>query len=290
MPFRFFKNVSLFCFQQPTTLTAETLQTHLAHFPSRPCGELEWFTLGWVSPLTQTDTLIYEANHCLLLTLRRQEKILPPATIRDFMQEKLARLESDLARKARKFEREAIKDQVIRELLPQALPRHIETSAYIDTRQNWLVINTASQKRAEELVNFLRESVGSLPVVAPRFQQSPSQIMTQWLRSQTLPTALTLGEDCHLTTRDGESIIYRHTDLSAPAVQAHLTGKIVHHLGLQWAERLAFTLDNDLVIKRLKYLETELESGEDVYADFSLMTSAFTQLITQLFAVFERQF
>jgi recombination associated protein RdgC len=291
MQFKFFKNLHIFCFQSPVTLTLEALHEELANSPFRSCNQQEWFTMGWVPPFEQDNdkeaAFVYEANHCLLFTLRRQDKILPPATVRDFVKEKLVQLEAELGRKARKFEKEELKERIIFERLPQALPRNSETSAYIDLQQNWLVINTPSRKKAEEVVNFLRDSLGSLPVVPPQLQQSPAPVMTHWLRSQKPPTPFTLGEDCHLVTSEKESVTCKNVDLSSSAVQAHLkAGKVVQYLSLQWADRITFTLDEDFAIKRLKYLEIIPEQGEDVYADFTVMTGELTNLITQLFELF----
>lgn len=295
MQFKFFKNLHIFCFEQPVTLTAETLQDQLARSPFRPCNQLEWFTNGWIPPFAQDGdkeaALVFEANHCLLFTLRRQDKILPAATIRDIVKEKLVLLEEELGRKARKFERDDLKERVILELLPQALPRNTETSVYIDLQQNWLVINTPSGKKAEEVVNLLRDSLGSLPVVPPQPEQSLVQLMTQWLHTQQLPVPFTLGEDCRLIADGGESVTCKRVDLGSSAVQAHLkAGKVVNYLGLQWADRMTFILDEDFAIKRLKFLEVIAEQGEDVYVDFTVMTGEFTDLITQLFEIFDVQF
>jgi len=292
MQFKFFKSLHIFCFQEPIVLTAETLQEQLVRSPFRACGQLEWFTSGWVPPFAQDNDkdapFVYEANHCLLFTLRRQDKILPPATIRDFVKEKLVHLEEELGRKARKFEKDDLTERVTLELLPQALPRNSETSAYIDLQQNWLIINTPSRKKAEEIVNSLRESLGSLPVISPEPEESPVQMMTQWLYSQKLPTPFALGEDCHLVTSDGESVTCRRFDLSSSAVQGHLkAGKMVKYLGLQWANRATFVLDEELAIRRLKFLEVVPEQGEDVYVDFTIMTGELTNLITRLFEIFK---
>lgn len=292
MSFKFFKNLHVYCFEQPVTLTAETLQEHLARFPFRSCNQLERFTLGWVPPLEQdgnkTAALVFEANRCLLFTLRRQDKILPPATINDIVKERLVLLEEDLGRKVRKFEKDDLKEQIISELLPQALPRNTETPAYIDLQQNWLVINTPSRKKAEEVINHLRDSLGSLPVVLPQLGQPPVQMMTRWLFSQKLPPTLSFGEDCYLVADASESVTCKNTDLSSSEVHAHLkVGKVVNYLGLQWMDRLAFTLDKDFVIKRLKFSETSPEQEGDVYVDYTIMTGEITQLIIRLFEIFE---
>lgn len=291
MQFKWFKNLRLFRFQTPVTLTAETLGEKLTQSPFRPCGDLEWFTSGWVSPLAAedgtADPLVYEANHCLLFTLRRQEKILPAATIRDKVKERLAFLKKELGRNPRKYEKEELKKQVTEELLPQALPRNVETSAYIDLKQGWLIINTSSNKKAEEFTVFLRESLGSLPVELPLFEELASQ-MTHWLHKKQTPTTFSFGEDCRLIAPEGESVTCKRVDLCSVAVQEHLhAGKTVEYLGLQWDSRLAFVLDQNFIIRRLKYLEVIPDAGDDFYADFTVMTIELARFFNQLFKILD---
>lgn len=284
-----FKNLTLFRFEQPFTLTPEQLHEQLQNFQFQPCPAFVWSTVGWVPPAEHESStqLVYAANRCLLITLHKQEKILPAAVIRDFLQEKIETLEEQQQRKVGRREKEQIKDQIIQDLLPRAFPRNSELSAYIDVERGWLLVDTASRKKAEELISFLRNCLGSLPVVPVEIDQSPSYTMTGWLTRQNVPKPFIFGEDCKLITSDGEAVTCKQLDLLSTEVQEHLhAGKNVHYLALQWQERISFVIDEDYIVRRIRFLNISEEQLENPGADFSIMTLEFSQFITQLIQVF----
>lgn len=284
-----FKNLIIFHFEQPFSLTAEQLHEQLQNFPFRPCPPFAWSSTGWIPPAEyESETqLVYAANRCFLMKLRKQEKILPATVIRDFVKEKIENIEEEQQRKVGRREKEEIKEQIVQELLPRAFPRNSEISAYIDVDHGWLLVDAASYKKAEELVSYLRNCLGTLPVIPVDVEQSPSYTMTGWLTRQDLPKPFILGEDCKLVTGEGESVTCKQLDLSSNEVQEHLnTGKNVHYLALQWQDRISFVIDQEFNIKRIRFLNITEEQVESYGADFSIMLLEFRQFITQLLQAF----
>ncbi len=284
-----FKNLIIFRFEQPFSLTTEQLHEQLHTFPFQPCPSFAWSSMGWISPAEyENETqLVYAANRCFLITLRKQEKILPATVIRDFVNEKVEQIEEEQQREVRRREKDAIKEQIIEELLPRAFVKSSDISAYIDLEHNWLLINTASRKKADELVSFLRKCLGSLPVVPVEVDQSPSYTMTGWLTRRNLPKPFTLGEDCKLVSTEGESVTCKQLDLLSNEVQEHLnTGKNVNYLALQWQDRISFVIDQEYTIKRIRFLNISEDQLEGYGADFSIMSLEFRQFITQLLQIF----
>ena len=84
--------------------------------------------------------------------------------------------------------------------------------------------------------------------------------------------------------------------MTGDEIRGHLeAGKQVTQLGLIWSERVAFVLDEALVIRRLRFLdvvrETLRESGTDspeaiFDAEFALMTGELALLLPRLLEVF----
>jgi recombination associated protein RdgC len=243
--------------------------------------------MGWVAPLQDSDMLTFEANGCILLRLRIQEKILPASVIRDFVNDKVAEIEAAELRNVRRKERNEIKEQVTQTLLPRALPKNTDISLYLDMNHHWLVADMSSRNKAEEIASFLRATLGSLPAVSPQFQVSPSLTMTQWLKNHETPQAFMLGEDCKLVASEGESVTCKQMDLLSSEVQEHLnTGKMVEYLALSWDKHLDLVLDENFGIKRLKFMDIEQENEQgDEQADFTMMTSTFSHLIKALLEV-----
>lgn len=284
-----FKNLIIYDFQQAFSLSLDNLQTRLDNVSFRPCGDYEWASMGWIPPVPQeSESLVYAANECFMFCARKQEKILPPAVIRDFVADKIAQIEAEEHRKVNKREKNNIKEQITMDLLPRAFPRNSELAAYLDMKNQWLVIDTASRKKAEEFVSLLRKTLGSLPVTPPHTLKSPATVMTNWLDAQELPQDFEFGEDCKLVAEEGESVTCKQLDLTSSEVIQHVkTGKLVQNLALHWQEKIEFILDEELIIKRLKFSDiVEERLDEDSSGDFSIMTLEIANFLPKLFKVF----
>ncbi len=295
-----FKNLHIFRFLQPFTWSAEALQEKLASYAFHPCGRMEMVSIGWVSPFGRdSDVLVHAANNCFIFTLRQEEKILPASVIRDFVNERVEEIETQQMRKIRKREKDQIKEEILQELLPRAFTRSTYLFAYIDVNRGWLLIDTASRKKAEELTNLLRYTLGSLPIVSPKLQNSPITIMTRWLlNDKELPPDFELADACVLMdhSQEGAVVNCKRQNLQAKEIQGHLqAGKLVNRLAITWNERLAFLLDDELVIRRLQFLNIASESVDEMSSetpaqrfdtDFALMTLELATFINRLFQVF----
>lgn len=293
-----FKNLHIFRFLQDITISAEEIQTNLAELVFHPCGKMDMESIGWVSPLGRdSEHLVYSANNCLVFKMRKEEKLLPASVIREFINDRVEEIEAQQMRKVRKREKDGIRDEVLHDLIPRAFTRSNYIYAYIDVKHGWLLIDTPNSKKAEELVNFLRHTIGSLPVVSPKLRQNIANIMTQWLiQSNDCPADFELGDACVLANADGAEANCKRQNLLAKEIHAHLkAGKLVKRLALEWNDRLGLIVDDELVIRRLQILdliqtkvnEIDAESFEQQFqADFTIMSAEIAKLIERLFTVF----
>jgi recombination associated protein RdgC len=297
-----FKNIHLFRFIKPFTLSAEQFNQQLATQPFVKCGKLELVSTGWVAPFKNAEVeepvLVHAANNCLLFALRKQEKILPAAVINEHLQEKITELEELQQRRIRKKERDALKDEVIQDLLPRAFARSHVMYAYIDVARGWLVIDTASRKKAEDFANTLRKTLGSLPVVFPKLVNAPAMVMTEWLTQQSYPDDFSLADACELADADNEGAVLncKRQNLLSEELQGHFTaGKMVTQIALQWQAQLGFVMTEEFILKRLQFLEAfqeqaKQEAGEDAAqrfdSDFVLMSALFATLLERVFTAF----
>lgn len=295
----FFKNLYLFRFIKPFTLSAKDFNRQLAAKPFVKCGKLDLESTGWIAPFKNLEieepVLVHAVNNRFLFALHKQEKILPATVIKEHLQEKINELEELQQRRMRKKDKDALKDEVIQDLLPRAFTRSVVTYAYIDVDQGWLVIDTASHKKAEEFANILRVTLGSLPVTQPVMIDTPTTVMTSWLTQQTYPDDFSLADACELTDTDAV-LNCKQQDLLSKELQGHfIAGKMVTKIALQWQEQLSFVLTEECILKRLRFLEAfqehaNQEAGDNAAqrfdSDFVLMSSLFSELITQLFIAF----
>ena len=294
-----FSNLQLYRLTKPFTLSAELLAQQLEQHTFKPCGTLDLSSYGWVAPLGRDGAeLVHAVGGYIMICARKEQKVVPATVVRERVQEKAEAIEAAQGRPVRRKERDTIKEEVIHTLLPHAFPRSTLTFAYIAPKENLIVVNAASAKRAEELLSCLRGSIGSLPAVAPSLAVAPSAVMTRWLNGDDVPYDFTLGDECELrdTVEDGGIIRCKRQDLTTEEIRVHLdAGKRAVKLAIDWQEHLSCVIQDDLTIKRLRFgdeiLEQSHEADSDDAAaafdnDFAIMTLELSRFIPRLLEVF----
>jgi len=294
-----FNNIQLYRFTQPFTLDAKELSEKLEKFSFKPCGKLQPASYGWVPPLGKHGLeLIHVTNGNIMLCAQKQEKILPASVVKEFVDEKVAELEESQARKVRRKERDTIKDDVIQDLLPKAFARNSLIFAFIAPQENMILVNSSSRKKAEELLVYLRRSLGSLAVIPPALIHAPSSTMTRWVSGEAIPVDILVNDECELhdTEEEGGIIRCKRQDLEADEIQAHLkAGKQVVKLSINWQESLSCIISEDFSIKRIKFSDEIIEQadseGADDFAsqfdeDFAIMALELKRFIPRLIEVF----
>ncbi|WP_372972875.1 recombination-associated protein RdgC [Marinobacter sp.] len=288
-----FRNARVFRFTKPFDISAEALEEKLTADAFKPCGPQETTRHGWVPPLGKHgELLVHSAGGYHLVTLRKEEKVLPAPVIKEMVEEKAEAIEQEQGRKVRKKEKDEIKEEVTLELLPRAFSRNRRTYAYLSPADGVMVVDAGSAKQAEDVASALRQSLGSLPVRPPVLEQAPAFTFTGWLdESIDLPGSIELGMECELKdpSEDGGVVRCKGMDLKSDEIQNHLAaGMQVTKLSLTWDENVSFVLDEEFGIRRLKFGETLQEKLDDVDSDdaaakfdaaFSLMTLELARLI-----------
>ena len=294
-----FKNIRAYRLTSSFDLSPEQLAEQLVQRAFQPCAKSQALSLGWVPPLgEETQELTHAAGGRVLLKLKREEKLLPATVVREQLEEKVAAIESDQGRKVYRKERLTLKDEIVQDCLPRAFSRSSAVFAYIDPKANWIFVDAASAGRAEELLNLLRECIGSFPVILPQVNNAPGATMTGWLAHRSLPDDFALGEECELREpgEEGGVVRCRGVDLLSEEVETHLNaGKQVARVSLAWDERLSLVLAEDLCLRRLKFADELMKENEDIPeadnaarldADFALMSDVITRLQERVLVLF----
>ncbi len=280
-----FKNLQLYRFSKPFELNAETLGQQLEQHSFVPCGSQDLTRSGWVPPLGRHGSEFVQAtNGYLMVCSRRQEKVLPAAVINEALEEKALQIEAREQRNLPRKERKSLRGEVIFSLLPRALARSSLRYAYISPADNLLVVDAASAKRAEDLLQDLRNALGSLSVIPLTSRSLPIDVMTRWISSGHPAQGFELGEECELRDNNNINCLIRckNQDLSAAEIVNHIkTGMHVSKLAVNWQQRIECVLDEKLVIKRLRFSNLVQEQANELDAedaatrfdvDFSIMT------------------
>ena len=291
-----FRNLHLYRLHAAPQLDAASLETTLGEQAFRPLGGSEARRLGWTAPAGRAGIqLLHELQCHRLITALRQERILPTAVVREEVEERVAYVEEAEGRKVRRQEKLAVKEQVVEELLPRAFVRSQKIDLWWDTRRSLIAINTSSRTRAEEVLDLLRETLGSLKVTPLATQTLPMRAMTQWLADPwSRPNDLFVGDQVELKAKGDDGIIRaRQVDLDSDEMHHHLeTGRMASRLAVEIKGQLSFVLHDDLAIKSLRFDDalideaSQADDGDDALVrletDFVLMAQALADSIERI--------
>ncbi|GGQ22118.1 recombination-associated protein RdgC [Shewanella litoralis] len=299
-----FKNLTLYRFNKPFTTDTEALETALADFTFSPCSSQDISKFGFSNALGKKgNALVHSAENRHLICVTKEEKILPGQVIKEALDEKVAEIEDQENRKVTKKEKDTIKDEITTTLLPRAFSRRSQTHALIMPELEMILVDSSSATKAEELLALLRKALGSLPVIPLSFATPIEATLTQWLQAGEAPAPFEMQDEAELKSDSDEGGIVRFKQqvLQEDEVLAHIaTGKQVHKLALHFGQSIAFLMQSDASVKRIKFSE-EFRAGNDevgtedpiarLDADFALMGSelvAFINAINQAFGPLEQ--
>jgi recombination associated protein RdgC len=287
-----FKNLTVYRLPADWSWSAPSLEEALARRPLQPCSPLEMRSMGWVAPAT-TDRLLHTLGEHHLLALGVDQKLLPASIVRQEA-ERRAKVQTETQGfPVGRRQMRALKMQVLDELRARALSRRRVTRAWIDPRGGWLVVDSASDKRAEELVETLRDTLGSLAVQKVDTERSPSACMAAWLMQSDASGPFSIEQDLELQSGEPAKAIvrYRRHPLDGKEIRAYVAGgKRPTQLGLTWNGRISFVLTEKLQIKRVEFLEVAREEGDEQEVDpaeqfdldFAVMAGELAKLIIEL--------
>lgn len=282
----FFRNLTLFRFSPAVAGDLDRLDDALGEHRLRPCGPQEMFTRGFLPPVGRGEEapLTQALKGCTLVSVGGEDKLLPAAVINDELHRKVQKIAEEDGRKVGGRERKRIKEDLLLELLPRAFVRTSRMASYVDKQNGWLVLDTSSRKSAENALTQMREALGSFPAVPLAPENGPRELMTDWLANGTLPAGLALGDEVELrdpATATGAIAKCRRQDLDAEEIKEHLrNGKQVFQLGLVFDDRMSFVLGEDLIVRKLKFLDVVLDGMGDSAGDASAEMDASFALLT----------
>jgi recombination associated protein RdgC len=292
----FFRNLFLFRFAASVSLDlAKALPDHQL----KAVGPMELTSTGFVPPLGVDDEFVHVVGDYQLVALGIEQRLLPNAVIEKELRQRLEQVEAHDGKRAGSKTRKRIKDEIITDFLPRAFVQESRITAYLDAKDGWLVVNTGSRKQAELLVTKLRIALGTFPCTPMAAEESPRALMTDWVIRGRTPSGVMLGDSIELRDPVESGAIVRCTrqDLETDEVREHLKcGKQVFKLAVTaLADRISFTIDDDLTIRKVKlhdgvlegfYAEPYENAYDEATASFFLQAALFSELLEWLAKTF----
>lgn len=294
----FFNNLTFFRF--PTGLDFSEVDTLLPGAVLKPVGALEMSSRGFVSPFgrEEKEQFSHRIGDFLWLTVGSEDKILPSTVVNEILEMKLEEIEEKEGRRPGSRERKRLKDDLMHELLPRAFVKTSRTDAFLDLTHGYVVVNTSSRKTGEEIVSEIRNLLGSFPAMPLNAEVAPRSILTAWIAGEPLPEGLSLGEECQMKdpVEGGAEVTCKKQELRCDEVDKHLdAGKQVTKLALVFEDNLSFVIGDDLIIRKLKFLDGALDKmdgaeGDGRRAELDARFALQSAEIRRLFLVIEQAF
>jgi len=293
-----FKQIQLFQLTDALSYTPDELAEKLAPLAFTSCLPSFASSIGWVSPFIDEDMgpLVHALNGYMLLCLQIEEKILPATVIRQELNDKVKDIEARDARKVRQKEKLSLKDEITMTLLPRAFTKFTRVYAYIDTKNQWLVLGTTSANKTEQFMSLFKKSISEN--VHPFELKKLSPLITHWVKTQNYPSLFSIEKACVLQDPNQQTRIIRcqHQDLSANSVQAFIKeGCEIKQLALCWHDRVNFVLAEDFSLRSIKFQDEVLAAANEIDAetqrqqfdaDFFIATETLTGLLKDLLDYF----
>ncbi|MEM7017862.1 MAG: recombination-associated protein RdgC [Pseudomonadota bacterium] len=293
-----FKNLRIYRLTKTIDLSAERLENALRPHAWTPCGAYEMSRYGWTSPLGRNGQMLtHVCAGFTMICARKQEKILPASAVKEALEERVYEIQASQGREVFRKEKRDLKDVILNELMPQALTRSFFIHAYFAPNQNLLIIDTASDAKAEEFLESLRGALGSLPVVPFACKSNATDVMTHWLQ-QHMPEGFEADGECELRDPLENTNVVRckNQALESEEVLNHLNaGKQVIQIAVRWEDAIRCILTEDYVVRRLRFediVQEQSESDENDPAmqfdqDFAVMSLQLTTFIEALSEAFD---
>lgn len=259
----FFRNLCLFRLPPGWKITAAEFEAALDARPLASCGHFDLLTRGWV-PVGPTARRLYTLGHHQLIALGVEQKLLPASVIRQVAADRAVELAAEQGYPVGRKQLRDLKLQVTEELRARALVKRRITHAWIDHEHGWLIVDAAGMSRAEEVVETLRDTLGSFAATLVETARSPRAAMGAWASLGEVGFQMNVDDDLELQAGDGSRASIRHTRhaFDRAQVRQHLAaGFVATRLGLTWNGRISFVLTDRLQVKRVDFLE--MQAGDD---------------------------
>lgn len=268
----------------------EQLEEALAKAPFTECGATQEKSVGFVPPRGEQHGLLAESvGGQWVLRYMTESKMLPGSVLARKVKEKAARIEQETGRKPGKKESRELKEEAKLDLLPMAFTKQGSMWVWIDREARTLVLDTASQGRADEVVSLLVELLPGFAVSLLDTQTSPQAAMAHWLKEQEPPVGFTVDRECELKSADEAKAVVRYArhPLDIDEIRAHIeAGKMPTKLALTWDDRVSFVLTEGLQLKKITFLDVVFEGqapdDQGFDTDVAIATGELSKLIPDL--------
>jgi recombination associated protein RdgC len=256
------------CYQLTTDWPDSEDQLHevLLNQEFQPCGPFTERSMGF-EPVVEGGLLCRRLLGADLLKLRVQSRVLPPAAVKEALNERIADYISRTGQEPSRKDKRNLKEEVYAEMLPKSHTKSDYIFGFCIQELKIFVVGTGAEGNAELFLDCLRACLGILPCYPMAFKNPADQFFKRMLFEQG---PLDLGNEVQLQDDDQSVVSFKDYDLRDDTVSTLLeNGLLPKRLGLIAPSReFRFTLDTNLVFRKFVFTTEELidDSDEDPVA------------------------
>ena len=268
---RVFKNIIVYRIDPSWSKTTAQVEAGLSQMRFRDCGATQEKSVGWSEPRGEKHGMLVESvGGQLIMRLTMESKVLPSSVVKRRAEEKIEQIEESTGRKVSRMEKKDIREETLLDLLPKAFTRISNTVVWIDPTERLLVIDASGQTKADEVVAVLLRSLDGLIITPIQTNVAPATQMAAWLMSHEAPGRFDVDRECELKATDDSQAVVRYSKhtLNNEEVRKHLqNNKMPTRLALAWNGRVSFVLNEELQIKKIKFLDGVFDASDNAAAD-----------------------
>ena len=263
----------------------------------KPLGDHDMSSMGFV-PSVAGENLYYSRLGKTLLTIKKEEKIIPGAFLKKELAKRVAKFEEMMSKKSSKAEKDSLKDEVLHSLIPKAFTKEKFNRVLIDTLSSMVIVEAKSNKSAEDALALVRKTLGSFPVIPVNCNGDLESKLTDLATGDNaLSKAIVLDEvTLKSVLEDGGEVKCKKQEVISDEISGHIeSGKRVTSIALMYDDRIKFTIDSDMRFSKVKFTDVLINQNDDIEkedvqsrfnADFVLFTSEMKSLIEYILQSF----
>lgn len=292
-----FKQAQIFTLNKSLPSQLSSLLPKMQPLMFKNCPPSFASSYGFITPTKENEApLVYSMDHYLLFAIQFEEKILPSSVVKKELDQKVAELQKKEDRKIYAKEKKNLRDEITMSLLPKAFTQLSQVYACLDTKNNWLILNTLQAERTKSTLSVFKKcfEADAIPL---KLKKIP-YILTQWIKTNQWPDHIDILDQYFLQDPNQVKRYIRSQSqdiFSSPIQTLVESGLEVKQLLLCWQNALRFILTENLHLKNLRY-EDQLANDVDEAAsesaldrfntDFLILMRTLEPLFSALIAEF----